>query len=79
MVPPSRLVRADDQMSLQETQKSRSSVPHFSANESAPPDVRGASVELASASQPVPTRRITSKRHAHPLDLAEQKEKTRKS
>ena len=39
MVPPSRPVRADDQMSVQETQKSRTSVPHFSASESAPPDV----------------------------------------
>ena len=39
MVPPSRLVRVDDEMSVQETQKSRTSVPHFSASESAPPDV----------------------------------------
>ena len=71
MVPPSRLVRAEDMKCKYMNQKRHIPFPHPSASESAPPDVSVASVQPENSSQTVSTRRITFKRHPNPLDRAE--------
>ena len=76
MVPPSRPVRADDEMSAQESEKSRFPFPQPSASESAPLDVHVASDEPENSSQTVSTRRITFKRPPNPLDRAEPPKRT---
>ena len=58
LVPPSRLVRAADEMSVQEQETSHVPLPQPSASESAPPDVLVASVEPENSPHTVSTRRI---------------------
>ena len=77
MVPPSRPVRAEDEMSVQESETSHSPFPHPSASETASPDVPVASVEPENSSQTVSTRRITFKRPPNPLDRAEPPKRTK--
>ena len=77
-MPPSRLVRADDdEMSVQEQETTHVPFTHPSASEAIPPDVLVASVEPENSSETVSTRRITFKRPPNPLDRAEPPKRTR--
>ena len=75
LVPPSRLVRADDEMSVQASETTRVPIDHHSASESIPPDVPVASVEPQDSVQT--TRRVTFKRHPNPVARAERPTRTR--
>ena len=77
LVPPSRPVRADDEMSVQEHETTHAPFTHPSASESIPPDVPVASVEPEDSVQTMFTRRITFKRPPNPLDRAEPLKRTR--
>ena len=72
MVPPSRPVRADDEVSVQEHEMTHAPFTHPSASDSIPPV---ASVEPEDSVQT--TRRITFKRPPNPLDRAEPPNRTR--
>ena len=76
-MPPSRRVRADDEMSVQEKEATHVPLTHLSANESTPLDVPVASVELEDSAQTMSARRITLKRPLNPLDRAEPPKRTR--
>ena len=77
LVPPSRRVRADDEMSVQEKEATHVPLTHLSASESTPLDVLVASVEPEDSAQTMSTRRITLKRPLNPLDRAEPPKRTR--
>ena len=77
LVPPSRLVRADDEMSVQEHETTHVPFTHPSAGESAPPDVPVDSVEPEDSVQTTSTPRITFKRPPNPLIRVEPPKRTR--
>ena len=77
LVPPSRQVRTDDEMSVQEHETTHVPFTHPSASESIPPDVPVASVEPEDSVQTMSTRRITFKRPPNPLDRVEPPKRTR--
>ena len=62
LVRPSRLVRADDEVTVQGSETTRVPFPHPSASESDPPDVLVDSVEPENTAQAMSTGRITFKR-----------------
>ena len=77
LVPPSRLVRADDEVSVQKQETTHVHFTHPSASESIPPEVPVGSVPPEDSAQTGSTRRITLKRHPNPLDRAEPPKRTR--
>ena len=77
LVPPSRSVRADDEMSVQEHETTHVPFTHPSARESIPPDVSVASVPPEDSAQTTSTRRISFKHPPNPLDLVEPPKRTR--
>ena len=77
LVPPSRLVRGDDEMVEQEQETTHVPFTHFSASESIPPDVPVVSVPPEDPAQTLSTRRITFKRHPNPLDVRNLRNVTR--
>ena len=76
-MPPSRRVRADDEMSVQEQEATRVPLTHLSASESTPLDVPVPSVEPEDSAQTMSTSRITLKRPLNLLDRAEPPKRTR--
>ena len=62
---PSRLVRADEEVTVQGSETTRVPFPHPSASESDPPDVLVDSVEPENTAQAMSTRCITFKRPPH--------------
>ena len=74
LMPPSRSMRTDDEMSLQEPEKTHVSVGHPSASETIPSDVPVASVEPEDSVPTTPPRRILFKRIPNPLDSVETSE-----
>ena len=77
LMPPSRPVRTDDEMSVQEPETTHVSVAHPSASETVPSDVLVASVEPADSVQTTSTRRILFKRPSNPLDRVEPPKRSR--
>ena len=77
LVPPSRLVRADGEMSAHESETSRVPYPHPSASDLAPPDVPVAAVEPENSAQTVSMRSITFKRPPNAFGRAEPSKRTR--
>ena len=77
LVPPSRLVRADDELSAQEHETTHAPFTHPSAGESIPPYVPVASVEPEDSVQTMSTPRITIKPPLNPLDRSEPPKRTR--
>ena len=78
LVPPCRLVKADDEMSVQEQETTHVLFTHPSASESIPPDVLVASFEPEDSVQTMSTRRITFKRPPNPVDRAGPPKRTRR-
>ena len=76
-MPPTRLVRADDEMSVQEQETTHVPFTHPSASESIPPDVPVVSVEPEDSAKTMSTRRITFKRPPNPVDRVEPLTRTR--
>ena len=76
LMPPSRLVRADDGMSVQEPETTQVPVAHPSATETIPSDVPVTSVEPEDSA--LSTRRVTFKRPPNPVDRAEPPKRTRR-
>ena len=76
-MPSSRLVLADDEMSVEEQETTHCPFRHPSASEPIPPDVPVASVEPEDSAQTMSTRRITFKRPPNPVDRAEPPKRTR--
>ena len=76
-MPPSRAVRADAEVSVQEQETTHVPVIHPSASDSTPPDVPVGSVEPEDSAQTMSTRRITFKRPPNPLGCAEPPKRTR--
>ena len=70
-MPPSRLVRTDDEMSVQEPETTHVPVAHPSASETIPSDVLVTSVEPEDSVQTTSMRRILFKRPPNPLDRVE--------
>ena len=77
LMPPSRPMRTDDEMPVQEPETTHVSVAHPSASETIPSDVPVASVEPENSVQTSPTRRILFKRPPNPLDRVEPPKRTR--
>ena len=77
MVPPSRPMRTDDELSVQEPETTHVSVAHPSASETIPSDVPVSSVEPEDSVQTTSTRRIRFKRPPNPLDRVEPPKRTR--
>ena len=75
-MPPSRSMRTDDEMSVQEPATTHVCVAHPSASETIPSDVPVASVELED-SVPTTPRRFPFKRPPNPLDRVEPPKRTR--
>ena len=71
LMPPSRPMRTDDEMSVQEPETTHVSVPHPSVCEAIPSDVPVASVEPEDSEQTTSMRRILFKRPPNPLDRVE--------
>ena len=67
LMPPSRSMKTDDEMSVHEPETAHVSVTHSSASETIPSDVPVASVEPEDSVQTTPTRRILFKRLPNPL------------
>ena len=76
LMPPSRSMRTDDEMSAQEPETTHASVAHPSASETIPSDVPVASVEPEDSVQTTSTRRILFKRPPNPLDRMEPPKRT---
>ena len=76
-MPPSRHVRAEDEMSVPEHETTRVPFTHPSASESILPDVPIGSVPSEDSAQKMSTRRITFKRPPNPLDRAEPPKRTK--
>ena len=76
-MPPSRSMRTDDEMSVQEPETTHVSVAHPLASETIPSDVPAASVEPGDSVHIIPTRRILFKRPPNPLDRVELPKRTR--
>ena len=76
-MPPSRPVRTDDDMSVQESETTHVLVAHPSASETIPSDVSVTSVELDDSVQTTSMRRILFKRPPPPLDRVEPPKRTR--
>ena len=76
-MPPSRSMRTDDEMTVQEPETTHVSVAHLSASETIPSDVLVASVEREDSVQTTPTRRILFKRLPNPLDPVEPQKRAR--
>ena len=76
-MPPSRPVRTDDEMSVQELETTHVSVAHPSASETIPSDVLVASDEPENSVQTTSMRRIVFKRPPNPLDRVEPPKRTR--
>ena len=76
-MPPRRLVRADDETSVQQHETTRVPFTHSSASETISPVVPVVSVEPDNSGQTVSMRRITSKRPSNPLDRVEPPKRTR--
>ena len=76
-MPPSRQMRTDDDMSVQELETKHVSVAHPSASETIPSDVPVASVEPDDSVQRTSKRRILFKRPPNPLDRVEPPKRTR--
>ena len=77
LMPPSRLVRADDGMSVQEPETTHVPVAHPPASETIPSDVPVTSVEREDSVQTTSMRRILFKRLPPPLDRVELPKRTR--
>ena len=77
LVPPSRPVRTDDEMSVQEHETSHVPFTHPSASETIPSDVLVTSVEPEDSVQTMSMRRIPFKRPPNPLDRVEPPKRTR--
>ena len=77
LMPPSRSMRTDDEMSVQEPETTHVSVAHPLASETIPSDVPAASVEPGDSVHINPTRRILFKRPPNPLDRVELPKRTR--
>ena len=77
LMPPSRPVRTDDEMSVQEPETRHVPVAHPSAHETIPSDVLLISVEPEDSVQTTSTRRILFKRPPPPLDRVEPPKCTR--
>ena len=75
-MPPSRPLKADDEMSVQEQKTTLVPFTHPSPSESTPSDVSVASVEQEDPAQTVSTRRIVFERPPNPLDRAEPPKRT---
>ena len=73
LMPPSRSMRTDDEMSVQEPETTHVSVAHPSASEDAPPDGPADSVEPEDSVQTTPP----FKRPRNPLDRVEPPKRTR--
>ena len=76
-MPPSRSMRTDDEMSVQEPETTHVSVAHFSASETIPSDFLVASVEPEDSVPTTPPRRLLFKRPPNPLDRVETPNRTR--
>ena len=76
-MPPSRPMRTDDEVSVQEPETTHVSVAHPSASETIPSDVPVASVEPEDSVPTTPPRRILFKRPPNPLDRVEPPKRTR--
>ena len=76
-MPPSRSMRTDDEMSVQEPETTHVSVAHPSASETVPSDVPVASVEPEDSVQTTSPRRLLFKRPPNPLDRVEPPKRTR--
>ena len=76
-MPPSRSMRIDDEMSVQEPETTHASVAHPSASETIPSDVLVASVEPEDSVPTTPPRRLLFKRPPIPLDRVELPKRTR--
>ena len=68
LMPPSRPMGTDDEMSVQEPETTNVSVAHPSASKTIPSDVPVASVSPENSVQTTPPRRILFKRPPNPLD-----------
>ena len=77
LVPPSRPVRADEEISVQEQETTHVPFTHPSASESIPPDVPVSSVEPEDSAKTMSARRITFKRHPNPVDRPQPPKSTR--
>ena len=77
LVPQSRPVRADDEMSVQGHETTHVLFTHPSASGSIPPDVPIVSVPPEDSTQTMSTRRITFKRPPNPLNRAHPPKRTR--
>ena len=76
-MPPSRSMRTDDEMSVQEPETTHVSVAHPSASETIPSDVPVSSVEPEDSVQTTPPRRLLFKRPPNPVDRVEPLKRTR--
>ena len=77
LMPPSRSMRTDDEMSVQEPETTHVSVAHPSTSETIPSDVLVASVEPKDLVPTTPPRRMLFKRPPNPLDRVEPPKRTR--
>ena len=76
-MPPSRSMRNDDEMSVQEPETTHVSVAHPSASETIPSGVPVASVKPEDSVPTTPPRRLLFKRPPNPLDRVEPPKRTR--
>ena len=76
-MPPSRSMRTDHEMSVQEPETTHVSVAHPSASETILSDVLVASVETENSVHTTSVRRILFKRPPNPLDRVEPPKRTR--
>ena len=76
-MPPSRPVRTDDEMSVQEHETTCRPFRHPSASETVPSDVLVTSVETEDSVQTTSMCRISFKRPPNPLDRVEPPKRTR--
>ena len=76
-MPPSRPLRTDDEMSVQEHETTHVPSTHPSASETIPSDVPVTSVEPEDSVQTTSMRRISFKRPPNPLDRMEPPKRTR--
>ena len=77
VMPPSRPVRTDDDMSVQEPETTHVPVAHPSTSETIPSDVPVTSVEPEDSVQTTSMRRTLFKRPPNPLDRVEPPKRTR--
>ena len=77
LMPPSRPVRTDDEMSVQEPETTHIPIAHPSTSETIPSDVPVTSVEPEDSVQTTSLRRILFKRPPNPLNRVEPPKRTR--